>query len=77
MSAFQNTDPAGAKELLDGDEGTVFVDVRTVEEFDAGHVPGAHNIPFGFATPLGLEPNPDFVSAIKRLYPLDSRLVFG
>ena len=35
--------PAEAKELIDG--GAQLVDVRTAEEFDAGHLPRARHVP--------------------------------
>lgn len=38
-------DPAAAKQLIAA--GVVVVDVRTPEEYDGGHLPGATNIPFG------------------------------
>ncbi len=37
--------PEQAKELLDSNQGYVYLDVRTVPEFEAGHVPGAKNVP--------------------------------
>ena len=37
--------PEQTKELLDSNTGYIYLDVRTVPEFDAGHVPGAKNIP--------------------------------
>lgn len=42
--------PEEAKRLLDvpGHEGWFFVDVREADEFAAGHVPGAKNVPRGF-----------------------------
>ncbi|HXM94731.1 MAG TPA: rhodanese-like domain-containing protein [Candidatus Dormibacteraeota bacterium] len=32
--------PEQTKELLDSNAGYIYLDVRTVPEFDAGHVPG-------------------------------------
>ncbi len=59
-------------------EDWVYVDVRTVEEFDQGHVPGAYNVPFGFSDPAaGMVPNPDFVQVIKQHFTFDSHLVLG
>ena len=34
-----------AKEIMDSQEGYVILDVRTQEEFDQGHIPGAILIP--------------------------------
>ena len=74
--SYETTDPTGAKELLDGDDGWIPVDVRTVAEFEEGHVPGAYNVPFAFKGPFGMEPNPEFAATIARLFPRDARLVF-
>ena len=71
----QTTNPAGAKDLLA--KGYTYVDVRTVEEFEQGHVPGACNVPIAFRGPGGMLPNPDFAAVIQRLYPKDAKLVFG
>ncbi len=38
--------PEEAKALLDSGQGYTYLDVRTVEEFDEGHVQGAKNVPF-------------------------------
>ena len=61
---FETTDPEGAKERLDGDQEWTFLDVRTVQEFEAGHVPGAYNVPLLELTPESrVSPN----AAIARL----------
>ena len=74
---YETRNPAGAKELLDGDQGWVYVDVRTVEEFDQGHVQGAYNIPVAFRGAGGMVPNEDFVRVVTQHFPRDTRLVFG
>jgi rhodanese-related sulfurtransferase len=43
--------PEEAKTLLDSSSGHIYIDVCTTHEFDAGHAPGAKNIPV-------LEPGP-------------------
>ncbi len=58
-------------------EGWTYVDVRTVEEFDAGHVPGAYNVPILFRSPMGMEPNPEFTATVTRHFPKDAKIVFG
>lgn len=55
--------PAEAHALVN-DEGYVLVDVRTVEEFDAGHPAGAFNVPVAHAG----GPNPSFVAAMERRF---------
>ncbi len=73
--AYRTTNPAGAKQLFDAEDETCFIDVRTVEEFDSGHVPGAYNVPLMFRTPAGMEPNPEFAPAIERLFQQKAKLV--
>lgn len=75
--SFETTDPAGAKSLLEGPEPHRYLDVRSVEEFEAGHVPGAYNLPLLQRSPAGgLAPNPDFAEvATKVLDPGDPWVV--
>lgn len=73
--SFENTNPAGAKARIEDDPDVVVVDVRTVEEFDEGHVPAAYNVPFAFKGPFGMQPNPDFAAAMARLFASDAKLV--
>ena len=75
--SYQTTNPTGAKELLDSGQGHVYIDVRTVEEFEQGHVPGAYNIPILFRSACGMEPNPDFARVIAHHFGKDARIVFG
>jgi rhodanese-related sulfurtransferase len=37
--------PEQTKEPLDSNQDYIYLDVRTVPEFEAGHVPGAKNVP--------------------------------
>ncbi len=73
--SYRSTNPAGAKAMIE--DAHVYVDVRTVEEFDAGHVPGAYNVPILFRSPMGMEPNPDFAATVTRHFPKDAKIVFG
>ena len=41
-------------------EGAIYLDVRSVPEFEAGHPPGAYNIPLLHMSDVGMEPNPNF-----------------
>lgn len=59
------------------DAGYVYVDVRSIPEFDAGHTAGAYNIPLMHATPSGMRPNGDFMSVLSAVFPKDSKLVVG
>ena len=59
------------------DEGYVYIDVRSIPEFDGGHTAGAYNIPLMHATPSGMRPNGDFMSVVSAVFPKDSKLVVG
>jgi rhodanese-related sulfurtransferase len=73
----QTADPAAVHALL-ADPETVYVDVRTEEEFAQGHVPGSYNIPILFSTAFGMQPNPKFIDAVTRHFPAKAKqIVFG
>jgi len=58
-------------------EGYIYVDVRSVAEFDAGHPTGAYNLPLLDSGPYGMQPNPDFMRVFHASFPKDARLVLG
>jgi rhodanese-related sulfurtransferase len=70
---------------LDNDElekllesGVPYVDVRTPEEFLAGHIPNAYNVPVLLRSAgAGLDPNPEFVEVMGRHFPGALPLVVG
>jgi rhodanese-related sulfurtransferase len=68
--------PDEAKKLMD-DEGYVYVDVRSLPEFDAGHPTGAYNVPLMHQGPAGMSPNPDFMAVMEKSFPKTSRLIVG
>jgi rhodanese-related sulfurtransferase len=58
--------------------GHSYVDVRSVPEFDAGHAPGAFNVPLLHLVPgRGMVPNPEFMAAMEKRFPRDAQLVIG
>ena len=59
------------------EDGHVYLDVRSIPEFDAGHPAGAYNIPLLHATPSGMRPNPDFLSVVAAAFAKDAKLVLG
>ena len=71
--------PEEAKALLEAGEGYTYLDVRTAEEFVAGHVPGAVNIPVLVRRPGGggMEPNPRFLEDVKSKFAPEARLITG
>ena len=74
--SVKRVSPQEADSLLK-DEGYVYLDVRSIPEFDAGHTAGAYNIPLMHATPSGMRPNGDFMSVVGAVFPKDSKLVVG
>ena len=77
--ALKRITPEEAKALLDAGQGHVYLDVRTVAEFDTGHVPGAKNIPLLDLDPMrgGMAPNPRFVEIVERNFPKDAKIICG
>lgn len=67
--------PEQAKTLMD--EGYVYVDVRSVPEFEQGHPQGAYNVPLAHMGPRGMAPNADFLTVMQRHFPKDAKLVIG
>jgi rhodanese-related sulfurtransferase len=58
-------------------EGWTYVDVRTTEEFGAGHPQDAVNVPLMHAAGGGMTPNPEFVRVMVALFPKDAKIVVG
>jgi rhodanese-related sulfurtransferase len=58
-------------------EGWTYVDVRTPQEFEAGHPPGAVNAPIMQAESGGMVPNPDFLAAMIAAFPMGAQIVVG
>ena len=75
MSAIPRLSPAEAQEKLSA--GYTYVDVRTEEEFAAGHPAGAYNVPFLVSASGSMAPNPDFLAVMKAVFPKDQKLVLG
>ena len=78
MAIRQVTAAAAAREL-EGATGAAYLDVRTAEEFDAGHPAGARNVPvFVFdAATRRPRPNPEFLAVVQRHFPPGATLLVG
>jgi rhodanese-related sulfurtransferase len=74
--AVKRISPEEARDLM-SKEGYVYLDVRSVPEFAAGHPTGAYNIPLLNMGPGGMAPNPDFLAVAAKSFPRDARLVVG
>lgn len=68
--------PQEAKDLID-QQGYVYVDVRSIPEFDQGHPTDAYNVPLNHAGPAGMAANPDFLAVMEKSFPKDAKLVLG
>lgn len=74
--AVKRVTPDEARELLD--EGWVYLDVRSIPEFEQGHPAGAYNIPLLHADPGGRRvPNPEFAAVVERAFTKSDKLVLG
>ncbi len=68
-----------AAESLEREEDAVYLDVRTVEEFERGHPPGAWNVPFALphAASGMMVPNPEFVRVVDAALDRDANVLCG
>ena len=70
--------PQEAYDALQQDAQAVYIDVRTVEEFAAGHPEGAVNIPIALHDlAQGMVYNPDFVEVVESHFGKDRKLLLG
>jgi rhodanese-related sulfurtransferase len=74
---IRRIDPEEARELLESRTGYIYLDVRSQEEFAAGHPPGAVNIPLLVRHPAGpgLTPNPEFLAAVESRFDKEAKLI--
>lgn len=75
MSSPTRISPQEAHEKLA--EGWTYVDVRTAEEFEAGHPAGAVNVPIMHAGAGGMVHNADFVRVMSAAFPKDAKIICG
>jgi len=71
VTDVQRVSPEEAQRLLE--EGYAYVDVRTEAEFEAGHVPGAYNVPISRKSVQ----NPDFLAVMTAHFDKDRALLIG
>ena len=75
--SYQNISPSEASELLEGDADAVYIDVRSMPEYENGHPAGALNIPVMHHEAMGMVPNPDFVRVVQSHFAPDAKLLIG
>lgn len=73
--SYQNVSPTAAKELLAGN--AVYIDVRSIPEYESGHPAGAFNIPVLHRHAAGMVPNPEFVRVVQAHFAADAKLLVG
>ena len=78
IEILQTTPPEAQKMLSDAPD-TVYLDVRTPDEFAAGHPTGARNIPVLFLQGPGKppQPNADFLAVVERNFGHETKLLIG
>lgn len=76
---IQQINPTQAKEILDGDPKAVYLDVRSVPEFELGHAAGAINIPIAHWDDKSsrMIANPDFAGVAQGVLSKEAPLVVG
>ena len=72
----QRVSPLEADQLMRND-GYVYLDVRSIPEFEAGHPAGAYNVPIMHKTAAGMQPNADFMRVVSSVFPTDTKMVLG
>ncbi|MBK5254610.1 MAG: rhodanese-like domain-containing protein [Vicinamibacteria bacterium] len=67
--------PEEAAEKME--EGYLYLDVRSIPEFENGHPKGAFNIPLMHAGKAGMSPNSRFMEEVTKAFPKDAKIVVG
>ncbi len=76
--AVKEITPNEAHDLLQKEPDCVYVDVRTEQEFCAGHPEGAVNIPIAFPDPgRGMALNQDFVKVMESHFSKEKKIIVG
>lgn len=67
-----------AYEIMQKEPSVIYLDVRTVQEFEQGHPVRAMNIPIMDMIPgMGMVPNPEFTKVVETNIPKDALLLVG
>ncbi len=68
--------PREAKRRMD-EAGWVYLDVRSVPEFEQGHPNGAYNVPLLHLASGGMQPNEAFLDVVTRTFAPGAKIVVG
>jgi rhodanese-related sulfurtransferase len=74
--SVRRVSPDEAKKLVD-EQGYVYVDVRSIPEFEAGHPAGSFNVPIAHLGSMGMTPNTSFLAVMQKHFAQDAKLVLG
>jgi rhodanese-related sulfurtransferase len=76
---YRTITPPEAYTALQSEPGAIYLDVRTAEEFEAGHPAGARNVPVLLfdSTTRQAAPNPDFLATVEKHLPRSTVLLVG
>lgn len=67
-----------AYDRMEKSADAVYLDVRSIPEFEQGHPRGAINIPLLHLVPgMGMMPNDDFAAVVQAAIPPDKELIIG
>jgi rhodanese-related sulfurtransferase len=77
--SVKQIDPKQTYATLQDDRNSVYIDVRTADEFAAGHVPGAVNIPVMMPDPASrrMAANPQFLDLVQSNFPKEKKIICG
>jgi rhodanese-related sulfurtransferase len=77
--SIQQITPEEVYALMEQDKDIIYLDVRTVPEYEAGHPPSALNIPVVLPNPAvgRMTPNPDFLETVEAHLPKDAKIIVG
>ena len=73
--SLKRISPDEAHDLLESGEGYIYLDVRSVPEFEQGHAPGSKNIPLLHRTAMGMQPNDEFVEVCEQALGKEAKII--
>ena len=75
VMTVQRITPDQATQYME--EGWIYLDVRSVPEFEAGHPRGAYNVPFMHHDGRRFTANHDFLAVVSRRFAKDEPIILG
>ena len=77
--SMEQINPQEAYRILEADKETLYLDVRTVPEYVAGHPKSALNVPVVIPNPATgqMTPNPEFLPTVEANLPKDAKIIVG